>query len=335
MRALVTGATGFVGRYLVARLLARGDEVTALVRDAGTGARVLGQGIETVTCDLTGPAPHRGLLEGHDVLLHLACARKGTFASGRADSEAFRAVNTLGTLALARAWKEAGGGRFVLVSSTAAMGPPESLPITEDAPCHPHTPYGRSKREAEEGLEALVAEGLDAVVLRPCLVVGQGKVGGEIHTMLGLVARGLFPLFRGFENARKPLVAAADLADAILAAALRGSKGAAYLVTCGIDHPLRRIVDTAAHLLGRDRGHVELPYAPFRLTAGLFGVVGAVTGLPVPLTPARLEIFVADRTYSIERARRELGFEPRVTSLEDLLKPEVDDFVAARADAAA
>jgi nucleoside-diphosphate-sugar epimerase len=166
------------------------------------------------------------------------------------------------------------------------MGPADTLPITEDAPCRPRTPYGRSKREAEEGLGALVAEGLDGVVLRPCLVVGQGKKGGEMNTMLGLVARGLFPLFRGYENARKPLVAATDLADAIVAAASRGRKGAAYLVTCGIDHPLRRIVDTAAHLLGRERGHVELPYAPFRLTAGLFGMVGSSCSWPTAPTPS-------------------------------------------------
>ena len=330
MRAFVTGGTGFVGRAVIELLRARGDAVTALVRDPERAKALLGTGVELVRGDLTGSPPAASVLAGHDVLIHTACARKATFASGADSAAAFTAVNTEGTRALARAWREVATGRFVHLSSTAAMGTPRQLPVTEDDPCHPATPYGRSKYEAEHALIELAKEGLACVILRPCLITGAGKEGGEVSTMLSLIERGRFPLIIGKERVRKPLVHVSDVARAVLLAAEQGKPGGTYLITSGTEYPLEDVVTTAAGLLGGRKGYISLPALPVTIAARVLGQINRWTGLAVPLTSERLELFMADRTYSIDRARKDLGYSPQVTDLTTMLEGSVKEYRAAR-----
>jgi nucleoside-diphosphate-sugar epimerase len=317
MRVFLTGATGFLGRHVVRRLLESGGTVTALTRDPARARALLPPEVALVPGDLTGPPPPREALAGHDVLLH-AGAHKGSFTSRASDEATYVAINASSTLALARAWRDAGGGRFVHISSTAVMGIPDRLPLDEDAPCRPYTLYGRSKLAAEEGLREEAKSGLDAVIVRPCLIVGEG--GGETGTIVRLVRRGLFPLIRGHERVRKPMVAPTDVADAMIAAATRGRAGAVYLVTSGTDYALEDIVATVARLVGRG-GAIRVPLAPVKLVARLVGWLHETTGLNLYVTPERLELFLSDRAFAIDRARSELGYEPKVTELADLLAP--------------
>ena len=382
MRVFVTGGTGFVGKAVIELLKARGDQITALVRDPERARSLLGSEVNLLAGDLTGPPPAPEALAGHEVLLHAACARKSTFASGSDSAAAFNAVNTEGTRNLARAWRQAGSGLFVHLSSTAAMGAPQRLPVTESDPCHPRTPYGRSKYEAEHALQELAQEGLAVVILRPCLIVGEGKEGGEVTNMLRLIDRGRFPLIIGKELVRKPLVHVSDVAQAILLAARQGEPeglpgsphsnmppvlpaepgrrpgepeglpgsphsnmppvlpaepgrrpgkpGSTYLITSGVEYRLQDVVTTAAGLLGRSGGYISLPELPVAFAAAVLGQINRWTGVPVPLTSERLELFLADRTYSIDRAKTDLGYAPRVTDLTAMLEGSVKAYRATR-----
>lgn len=328
MKALVTGATGFLGADLVRRLRARGDAVTVLVRDEAAARARFGDSVSYLVCDLAAGAPPASAVAGHDVVFHSACARKRTFAQGLSADLEFRAVNTDATRALAEAAVQAGVRRFVHVSSTAAMGSPVSLPITEDQPCHPATPYGRSKHDAEEVLKPLIAKGLEAVVVRPCLIVGEGKEAGELETMFGLIRRGVFPLFFGYERVNKPLVFVSDVTEALLSAAERGVPGRVYLVTSGVDYPLEDVVRVASTLI-QGRGPLRLPLFPVKIASGICGFLARTFSISVPITPERLELFLADRRYSIERARTELGFAPAVTDLAKMLEGAAREYKAA------
>lgn len=327
MKALVTGATGFVGQHLVRKLLERGDQVTVLVRNEAAARRRLGEGVTYLVHDLSAGAPAPEALAGHDVLFHSACARKKTFDLGTSASREFRAVNTEATRALASAALAAGLMRFVHVSSTAAMGSPAGLPITEDQPCRPATVYGRSKYDAEQALLSLVDKGLEAVIVRPCLIVGEGKEASELETMFRLIQRGVFPLFVGHERVNKPLVFVTDVAEALLKAAQSGQPGRVYLVTSGVDYPLEDVVLVASRLIA-GRGPLRLPLWPARAASAVCSAVSRTFGVSVPITPERLDLFLADRRYSIERARSELGFEPRVTDLATMLAPAAREFAA-------
>ena len=119
MRWLVTGATGFIGTTLVERLIARGDEVRALVRDPGRARELRSMGAELVTGDVSRPESLDGAVPDVDAVVHLAGLVKALTRE-----ELFR-VNAEGTRALAAAATRSGRPRFVLVSSLAAAGPSE------------------------------------------------------------------------------------------------------------------------------------------------------------------------------------------------------------------
>ena len=146
MKCLVTGATGYIGRHLCQQLLARGDSITALSK---TGAFLPG-GTPTRAIDLASMMPERGLLEGVDVVFHLA-----GIAHQSAPASAYRELNELATLRLARLSAAAGVGTFVFLSSVKAMGPATHAEERSEQDCTaPADPYGWSKWSAENALQA-------------------------------------------------------------------------------------------------------------------------------------------------------------------------------------
>lgn len=217
----LTGAGGFVGMALRHRLMREAMAVRLIVRAplAAEGGRehVFEAG------DLTRPdCDFARAVDGAAVVVHLAALTSGT-AGG--DEAAFRAANVAPTLALAQAAARAGVRRFVFLSSLKAAGERSrpGQPLTpQDAA--PEDAYGRSKREAEEGLAGIAARtGLEVVVVRPPLVYGPG-VKGNFRLLMGLAGSRL-PLPLGAVDNRRSLVHADNLADAIVAAATRPFAG--------------------------------------------------------------------------------------------------------------
>jgi nucleoside-diphosphate-sugar epimerase len=172
-RIVVTGATGFIGRHLVEELATRGHEVVCLVRRPTSTATDSGV-CRLVVADLLDPTTYAGELPAADHVVH----RAGWLENRRAEN--FRLVNVEATQRLVEACRQARapGGRFVLMSSVAAMGPAVlGGLLRETDPCRPVSEYGRSKRDAE--IVALShADALGLVVLRPSFVYGPGDQRG-------------------------------------------------------------------------------------------------------------------------------------------------------------
>ncbi|MGH3103387.1 MAG: NAD-dependent epimerase/dehydratase family protein [Gaiellaceae bacterium] len=147
-RILVTGGAGFIGSHLCERLLARGDEVTAL-DDLSTGRReYLPDGVHLVSGDVADARAVRGCLsEGFDAVLHVA--GQASIASSFAHPELDLRANVLGTLNVLEACIESGVGRLVHASSMTVYGEPETVPTPEEAPCRPVSYYGVTKEAAE------------------------------------------------------------------------------------------------------------------------------------------------------------------------------------------
>jgi nucleoside-diphosphate-sugar epimerase len=317
---LVTGATGFVGAHLVRWLLEHGVSAPrCLARPGSDRSSLSGLPVDWREADLARPASLEGACQGVEVVYHCACAVRGTFAAGPAAEAAFRSVNVEGTLALATEALRCGVRRFVHVSSTAAMGSPPGGVVDESTPCQPTTPYGRSKRDAELGLLDLFAtQGLPVVILRPCLVTGPGRRNPELARLFALCRRGLFPLIGGKASQRKPLVHVADVAQALELAARSGRPGEIYLITSGEPYALEQVVAMASDLVGGPRRQLRVPLPLARATAALGDVLGRLR-IQLPLTGARLRLLLADRELRIDKARRELGYEPRFSELRGLL----------------
>jgi len=212
-RVLVTGASGFVGRGLMARLAGSGSGWAPVA-----GVR---RAAETF-CDEWALGPledfggESGLPDELDAVVHLA-GRAHVLKESEADPlEVFRRVNVEGTLRLARQVAEARVRRFVFVSSVGVNGNVSERPFTErDVPA-PQEPYAVSKYEAEQGLQALAAEtGMDVVIVRPPLVYGP-EASGNFERLLGWVKKGVpLPLGAVTRN-RRSLVALGNLVDLLV-----------------------------------------------------------------------------------------------------------------------
>jgi len=205
MLIALTGATGFIGQYLLREMPKRGYRVRALLRrPASTPVDVS----SAVIGDLARPQNMSAALEGVDAVVHsagLAHAMSGV------PEDDYRLLNTEATIRLARAARRAGAKRFVFLSSIRAQcGPTADTVVTEAIEPRPTDAYGRSKLAAERGLAEL---DLDWVSLRAVLIYGPG-VKGNMAQLIKL-ARSPFPMPFASLTARRSLLAVENLSAAI------------------------------------------------------------------------------------------------------------------------
>jgi len=171
---LVTGAAGFLGRHLVARLAETGVRLRAAVRAGEDGSALLDLGAQVEVADLLDPETLPPLLEGGvDRVFHLAaiCNLSTPFA-------ALAPTNVVGVERLTGLARRLGVRRYVHMSSTSVYGPYRGTPFREKASPAPQDDYGRSKAAGEEVVWKSMAEGLPAVIARPCTVYGPGCTDG-------------------------------------------------------------------------------------------------------------------------------------------------------------
>jgi nucleoside-diphosphate-sugar epimerase len=205
MLLALTGATGFIGQYLLRELPKRGHRLRVLLRHPSA---VPMQCASAVIGDLARPRNMSAALEGVDAVIHSAGFTHGM--SGIPEDD-YRLLNTEATIGLARAARRAGAKRFVFLSSIRAQsGPTAETVLTEADDPNPTDGYGRSKLAAERGLAEL---DLDWVSLRAALVYGPG-VKGNIAQLMRL-ARLPLPLPLRSIGGRRSLLALENLSAAI------------------------------------------------------------------------------------------------------------------------
>ncbi len=277
-RVLVTGGTGWVGRALLAALRARGHDALAGVR---TDAPLTGE--HTVALGPLGPSLRwPDGLHDRQAVVHLA-ARVHVMNDTAADPlQAFREVNTTGTLQLASEAARAGVHRFVFVSSIKVHGEstPSGSPFRAHDACQPTDPYGVSKWEAEQGLRQLAAQtGMEVVIVRPPLVYGPG-VKANFHSMMRAVQRGIpLPLASVTRN-RRSLVGLDNLVDLLVACL--GHPAAAnqtFLVSDGEDLSTAGLLRRLGSAMNRPARLFPMPPAVLQAGARLLGQGGAAQRL--------------------------------------------------------
>jgi dihydroflavonol-4-reductase len=281
MKALVTGATGFVGGHLVEALQRNGAEVTALARSAGKAERLTSQGVRVVAGDLHNPAALEAASQGQDVVYHVA----GVVAA-RSEAEFLRA-NREGTANLVAAAERCGSARFVLVSSLAAGGPaPKGSPLSGREPPRPVTGYGRSKLAAEQIVRH---SGLRWSIVRPPIVYGPRD--REVLKIFRIARLGIAPVF-GDGSQELSAVHAFDLANALIAA---GESKKTVGGTYSACHPevftsseLGRAVGRA---MGRSVGTVRIPALLGRALLSITEASARLTGQATILTADKANEF--------------------------------------------
>jgi len=221
-RAVVSGGGGFVGRFVVERLLAEGYDVAVLGRTLPE-IGFFSEPVDFLRADLEPQSAHPGLFKDASLFVHAAFDHlPGKYRGGEGgDPEGFRRRNLDGSAALFRAAKAAGVARLVFLSSRAVYGTQEpGLVLTETTPCRPDTLYGEVKLATEEALDALADSSFRPISLRVTGVYGPSG-SGRPHKWSGLIADWragrAIPVRAGTE------VHGYDVADAILRAARAGA----------------------------------------------------------------------------------------------------------------
>jgi nucleoside-diphosphate-sugar epimerase len=259
VKCLVSGATGFVGRRLCQQLLANGDSIIALSR----GGSPLPDGTPTLALDLAVEAPGDELLQGVDVVFHLA-----GIAHQNASESAYHELNYLATVRLARQAAQAGVSCFVFLSSVKAMGPSETVIARAEDDCvAPPDAYGRSKWQAECALqEAFAGSPMSLLILRPALVYGAESKGNL--ALLGRAVRAGLP--RPPEAGGRSMVALDDLVELLCGVKRYAAAGVrTWIVADGQRYTTRYIYDQLRLAEGKSVGRVWLPLPVWRLAAAL------------------------------------------------------------------
>jgi nucleoside-diphosphate-sugar epimerase len=273
-RVLVTGADGFVGRYLCRKLIESGFSLRAGVRNVESipdlQRTVPGLSDSSLLGDLGANPELRGPLDGVSAVVHLAARVHVTKESSGDPLREFRRVNVAGTKLLACAAAEAGVRRFIFVSTIKVNGNSTSgEPFHVDMSPDPQDAYAISKWEAEEALRSVAAErGLEVVIVRPPLVYGPG-VRGNFLRLMSLVDRALpLPWPKG-EN-RRSMIGAENLADFLVRCVDHPkAAGHSFLVKDSEDVSTRELITRLARLLGRPVRLVPVPESLIRLASRL------------------------------------------------------------------
>lgn len=307
----VTGGTGFIGSQLVRRLVREGARVRVLTRrprEVLPGPLQV-PAVEVVTGEIHDAPAVSQLVDGAGTVYHLAaCAKPWS-----RDPDEFHRVNVVGTQTVCAACRSANGSRLVHTST--------NLVEIDGRTDRLLTAYQHTKLEGEAVVQRFVADGGDAVIVRPTRVYGPGLLttANAVTRIVQLYRRGVFRARLADGDARGNYVHVDDLVTGMLAAAARGKRGDAYTLG-GEDATFQAFLDALAAATGKRRVVVSLPPAVALTVAGLFRAL-AIFGVDPPITKEWVHLYLLDWPSSSDRARSALGYTPR--SLRDGLADTV------------
>ncbi len=308
MRVALTGASGYTGGRLLAALRARADEVSALVRPASITPALRDSGARLVEGDLGDDHALARLVEGADALLHVAAVYR---TAGHPDSY-YREVNVGGTQRLLEAAARAGLRRFVHTSTVGVHGDVRRPPADESAPIAPGDVYQATKAEAEAlALDFGRRRGLPVSVVRPGAIYGPGET--RLLKLFRSIARGRYAVVGSGRSFYHPVYIDDLVQGFLLALEHPQAPGEAFIIA-GAEYASQ---DELAALIARHTGGRVLPFhipaRPLQWAGDLVEAVCVPLGLEPPLHRRRVDFWTKSRAFSIDKARRVLGYAPQVS----------------------
>lgn len=306
-RILITGASGFIGGFLVEEGLRRGWEVTAAVRPTSDRTWLQDPHIRFLELDFRNEADLKNKLAGagrFDYIIHNAGStrerdRKGYFANNFDNTKRF--VDSL--LANGQA-----PDKFLYVSSLAAIGPTRyDQRLQPGQPPRPVTFYGESKLAAEEYLASL--KDFPWTAVQPTAVFGPREKG--IYLAIKLAAQG-WAFLIGTRPQQLSFIYVKDLVDLMYAALERGRSGKRYLVTDGKAYSNAELGKAVGAVSGKRPFQVRIPLGVVRVVAGISEIVGKWRGEVPPLNREKMSELAAESWLcDMSETFGDLQFQPR------------------------
>ena len=287
MKVLVTGATGFVGHEVVAALLRRGHEVTAVVRDPARALDLAERGVRLVTGDVLEPSTLERAAVGQDAVVHLV----GVIVEPR--PRTFDDLHRQATENVLAAAKGAGVRRYVHMSANGTRPDAQS-------------PYHTTKWAAEE---AVRASGLEWTIVRPSLIFGGSRRDQLFRTLAGFYRKPLLPVpLVGSGEALMQPVAVTDVARVFAeSVAAPATQGKTYVVVGPERMPFREMVATVGAGMGKRKWMASGPPPVLRFLAWAF----LERMRKPPLTRAQITMALEDNVGDPAEVERDFGMRMR------------------------
>ncbi len=305
--AFVTGGSGFTGGALCAHLGGRGYRVVALARPGSDTAWLRSTGASIATGDLRDAESLRKAMQGAELVFHIAAA----FREAKLSDQVYHDVNVTGTRNIIEAAHAVGARRVVHCSTIGVHGDTGRTPANEESPFAPPDYYCKSKLEGELLARELFGKlGLQGTVFRP-----QGIYGPRDTRFL--------KIFRGLKRGRFVMIGDGetfyhmtyidDLCEGIRLCAERPEAVGEVFILSGERHTtLNELIAAIAAAVGSPGPKLRVPMWPVMAAAQVCEAICRPLGIEPPLYPRRVEFFSKDRAASIEKAKRLLGYLPRV-----------------------
>lgn len=308
---LITGGLGFLGSNLASRLSAAGEAVRILARPReGLAADARH---EVVWGDIRDPAAVERAVDGAEVVIHLV----SNFRKGGSDDKEAHGINVEGTENVLAACRRAGVAQLVHCSTIGVHGDVLEVPANEETPFNPTDVYQSTKLQAEQAVwDCHRTTGLPVTVIRPISIFGPGD-------------RRMLKLFRMIQRRRfvmvgngQALFQPAHVEDVVevFRLALRNPEAIGQAFIAGGEEylPLAELVRLIAAELGVEPPRLRLPLAPVLLAASACERLFVPLGLEPPLHRRRVSFFQNNRAFSVDKAKRVLGFSPRYSLREGM-----------------
>lgn len=315
MKILVIGSSGFVGRFLVQKLINNGYEVSGMdVIEADFKQNL----VSFTKGDLVDKKIMSKACDGIDVIINLA-AKHHDFGISR---EEFFRVNEKGMQIMLECAAEKNIKKIVFYSTVAVYGP-HDYPVNEETNPKPVSDYGQSKLAAEKVLQKWIKEdnSREAVIIRPGVVFGPFNYA-NMYNLISNIAKSRF-LPVGRNDNIKSVAYVENLVDATVFVMNNLKPGVSvYNYTDYPQTTTDKMLDVIYSALGKKKLKFHLPLAPILFFASIFDILGKVTGINFPITANRIKKFNTSTHFEAKKIR-DAGFVQKVdikTGLERMVK---------------
>lgn len=311
MKAFITGATGFIGSHLADRLIADNTftEVRCLVRSRDKWLE--GKSFTRINGDLNDINALSKGIKGADIVFHLAAIVKAP------TQKEFTQANVHATEDIIRIAQKNGVKNLVILSSLAAAGPSNGIPIDESRAFKPVSMYGRSKRDMEKAIHQIVKDDDTIKIIRPPAVYGPRE--DQIFTYFKTFKKGLSTIVGDGIHPRLSMVYVDDLVDGILKASSKTEKGIhTYFITGPDTYDWNQIHAITSTVMGKNAFKLKIKPALVKKVGSFIENISSLIGKYPVVNKEKTNELVLEWTCSSNKAERELDYSPKVSLQEGI-----------------
>jgi len=315
MKALVTGANGFTGSYLIRNLLGKGYTVRGLVRKSSNLELIKNLEIELVYADLAKDEITKEIMDDIDVVYHVGAA----FRTEGVPESYYWDVNVKGTKKLLIAAKDAGVNKFIHCSTVGVQGDIKNPPAKETHPNNPGDYYQKSKLEGEElALEFFKTNDLKGTVVRPVGIYGPGDT--RFLKLFKFINNGKFRMI-GDGNVLYHLTFVEDLVEGFVLAGEKDEANNEVFTIGGNTYlTLSELVTKIAKVLNKQIPKKSIPVWPVWIAGAICELICKPFGISPPIYRRRIDFFIKDRAFDITKANIMLDYNPIIDLDEGLTR---------------